>query len=66
MQSLSPNLKIKTCYAPNTTQLQIERNSSPTKEVEEIQQDATVCRYLFTGKLLYMFRTSIAPIVRGT
>ena len=29
-------------------------------DVEEIQQDATVCRYLFTAKLLYMFRTSIA------
>ena len=28
--------------------------------VEEIQQDAPVCRYLFTAKLLYMFRGSIA------
>jgi len=34
--------------------------------VEEIQQDATVCRYLFTAKLLYMFRASIAPIIRCT
>jgi len=33
---------------------------------EEIQQDATVCRYLFAAKLLYMFRASIAPIIRST
>jgi len=26
-----------------------------------IQQDATVCRYLFTANLLYMFRVSIVP-----
>ena len=32
----------------------------------EIQQDATVCRYLFTAKLLYMFRASIAPIISST
>jgi len=24
--------------------------------MKKIQQDATVCRYLFTAKLLYMFR----------
>ena len=35
-------------------------------QVEEIQQDATVCRYLFTVKLLHMFRASIAPIIRST
>ena len=35
-------------------------------EVEEIQQDATECRYLFTAKLFYMFRASIAPIIRST
>jgi len=35
-------------------------------QVEEIQQGATVCRYLFTAKLLYMFRTSIVPIIRIT
>jgi hypothetical protein len=27
----------------------------------KIQQDATVCRYLFTAKLLYMFRVSSHP-----
>jgi len=27
----------------------------------KIQQDATVCRYLFTAKLLYMFRVSQHP-----
>jgi len=30
--------------------------------INMIQQDATVCRYLFTAKSLYMFRVSIAPI----
>jgi len=28
----------------------------------EIQPDATVCRYLFTAKLLYMFRVSQRPL----
>jgi len=32
----------------------------------KIQQGATVRMYLFTAKLLYMFRVSIAPIIRGT
>jgi len=35
-------------------------------EVEEIQQDATVCRYLFTAKLLHLFQASIVPIIRST
>ena len=34
--------------------------------INKIQRDATVCRYLFTAKLLYMFRVSIAPIIRST
>jgi len=34
--------------------------------INEIQQDATVCRYLFTACLLYMFWASIAPIIRST
>jgi hypothetical protein len=34
--------------------------------INKIQQDATVCRCLFTAKLLYMFRVSIAPIIRST
>ena len=34
--------------------------------IEEIQEDATVCRYLLTAKLLYMFRASIVPIIRST
>ena len=34
--------------------------------INKIQKDATVCRYLFTAKLLYMFRVSIAPIIRST
>jgi len=28
----------------------------------KIQPDATVCRYLFTAKLLYMFRVSPHPL----
>ena len=34
--------------------------------INKIQRDATVCRCLFTAKLLYMFRVSIAPIIRTT
>jgi hypothetical protein len=32
--------------------------------INKIQQDATVSRCLFTAKLLYIFRVSIAPIIR--
>jgi len=35
----------------------VRRNSMLIK----IQPDATVCRYLFTAKLLYMFRVSQHP-----
>jgi len=35
----------------------VHRNSMLIK----IQPDATVCRYLFTAKLLYMFRMSQHP-----
>jgi len=41
-------------------------DANATIEVEEIQRDVTVCRYLFTVKLLYMFRASILPIIRST
>ena len=34
--------------------------------INKIQRDETVCRRLFTAKLLYMFRVSIAPIIRST
>ena len=34
--------------------------------INKIQQDATVCMYLFTAKSLYMFRVSIAPIIMST
>ena len=34
--------------------------------INKIQQDATVRMYLFTAKSLYMFRVSIAPIIRST
>jgi len=34
--------------------------------INKIRQNATVCRYLFTAKSLYMFPVSIAPIIRST
>ena len=34
--------------------------------INKIQHDATVCGRLFTAKLLYMFRVSIALIIRST
>ena len=34
--------------------------------IKKLQQNATVCRYLFTAKSLYMFRATIAPIIRCT
>jgi len=42
------------------------KENIPTFIYSKIQQGATVCRYLFTAKLLYMFRVSIAPITRST
>ena len=33
--------------------------------INKIVRDATVCRCLFTAKLLYMFRVSITPIIRS-
>ena len=44
----------------------ITSQKSWPKCINKIQQDATVCRYLFTASLLYMFRASIAPIIRST
>ena len=43
-----------------------ELESISVSDINKIQQDATVCRYLFTANLLYMFRVSIAPIIRST
>jgi len=34
--------------------------------INKIQKDATIRRYLFTVKSLYIFRVSIAPIIRST
>jgi len=34
--------------------------------INKTQQYATVRRYLFIAKLLYIFRVSIAPIIRIT
>ena len=38
----------------------------PYVYINKIQQDATLRRYLFAAKLLYMFRVSIAPNIRST
>ena len=35
-------------------------------QVDKIQRDPTLCRYLFNAKLLYTFLASIAPITRNT
>ena len=53
--------------AANDTSPKTDKSKSTTSHliVEEIQQDATVRRYLFTAKLLYIFRASIAPIIRS-
>ena len=32
-------------------------------ELKKLQQDAAVCKYLFTAKLLYMIWAYIAPII---
>jgi hypothetical protein len=42
------------------------RGSVRRDYINKIQRDATVCRCLFTANLLYMFRVSIAPIIRST
>ena len=34
--------------------------------INKIQRDATVCRYLFTAKLLYVFLVSMETIIRST
>ena len=34
--------------------------------INKIQRDSRVCRCLFTAKLLYVFRVSIAPVIRRT
>ena len=34
--------------------------------INKTQRDATVCRCLFNAKLFYMFRVSVAPIIRST
>ena len=34
-----------------------------TTYIDKIQENATVCKYLFTAKSLYLFRVSIAPII---
>jgi len=43
-----------------------QRHNTQDTYLEEVQQDAIACRYLFTAKLLCMFRASIAPFIRST
>jgi len=54
--------------AANDTSPKTDKSQSATSHlmVEEIQEYATVCRYLFSAKLLYMFRASLVPIIRST
>ena len=51
----------KACFQSHKIQ-----SNNVIKYINKIQQDATVCRYLFTANLLYMFQVSIAPIIRST
>ena len=53
------NLKLLQKYNGSNLQFNL-------RYINKIQQDATVCRYLFTSNLLYMFRVSIAPIIKST
>ena len=51
-------------FVPNTGELVTLISSVKFQEIWiliKIQPDATVCRYLFTAKLLYMFRVSQHP-----
>ena len=48
------------------SELLSERTFPAAYTINKIQQDATVCRCFFTAKLLYIFRVSIAPIIRST
>ena len=45
--------------------VEVYNHTVPVRErrrirVNKIQQDATVCKYLFTAKSLYMFRVSMS------
>jgi len=44
----------------------IRGSANRTSRWKKSNEMPTVCRYLFTAKLLYMFRASIAPIIRST
>ena len=41
-------------------------NMPMVMDINKIQQDATLCRYLFTTISLYIFQVSIVPIIRST
>jgi len=43
-----------------------QKKAKLTTNINKIQRDATACGCLFTAKLLYMFRVSMAPIIRST
>ena len=57
-QKKSKNMKI--------TEIWYFEKSANFHYINKIQQDSIVYRYLFTAKSLYMFRVSIAPIIRST
>jgi len=55
-------LSVKSCYDSHLLYDSADRNFNIcTVILIKIQLDATVCRYLFTAKLLYMFRVSQHP-----
>ena len=59
----------KTVVCTSQTFLETSINSLSLNGIQYIhkfRQDATVYRCLFTAKFLYIFRVSIAPIIRST
>ena len=60
------NAWITTCETSAEHNFRGSRKTLPEiRFINKIQKDATVCTYLFTASLLYMFRYSIAPIIRS-
>jgi hypothetical protein len=65
--TVSPFAKFRTAATRSQTVRQpVNRRRCDVVSINKIQRDATVCRRPFTAKLLYMFRVSIAPIIRST
>jgi len=54
------------CQKINLVDVMLRKLDITYSYINKIQQDATVCRYIFSAKLIYMFRVSIVPIIRST